>query len=172
MRAIQVFLDIDSRLSSALSLHQSSIFCRLPLLVLAHSGDSPLWILIAIILCLTTKSQDNHIGCRLLVGIVAAGVTTTALKWAFRRKRPSGPSRGFYWKHDQHALPSGHAGRTACVVIILSAQTGTCELIALSLWAISVGTARVALSVHFPLDIVTGWVTGLAIGLLVCSIIP
>ena len=172
MRAIQAVLDIDSRLSRALSLHQSSILCRIPLLALAHSGDSPLWILIAIILCLTAKPPSNHTGCRLLAGIIAAGIATTALKWAFRRKRPSGQSHGFYSKHDQHALPSGHAGRTACIVAILAAQTDTYGLIALSLWTISVGLARVALKVHFALDIVTGWAAGIAIGLLVRVIMP
>jgi undecaprenyl-diphosphatase len=172
MRTIQKVLDIDSRISNCLALHQFSHICRFPLLALAHSGDSPLWLLITIILCLTAKSPDTHTGYRLLAGIIGAGITTTALKWAFRRERPPGSSWGFYWKHDQHALPSGHAGRTACIVAILAAQTNTFSVIALSVWMLAVGAARVSLKVHFVLDIVTGWAVGFAIGYLVCAIIP
>jgi len=171
MRAIQALLTIDSQLSRSLSRYQPSIFWKLPLLILAHSGDSPLWILISATLYLNPKPSVSHIGHRLLIGIVGTGMATTALKWIFHRRRPSGQARGFYWKHDLHALPSGHAGRTACIVAILAAQTNACGLIALILWTVFVGVARVVLKVHFVLDIVTGWTTGLAIGFLVCAII-
>ena len=172
MRVLQRIVDLDSRISNCLTLRQSSHLCRLPLLALAHSGDSPLWLLLSIIICLTAKSPVTHTGPRLLAGILGAGITTTALKWTFRRRRPPGSSRGFYWKHDQHALPSGHAGRTACIVAILAAQTDTLSVIALTVWMVAVGASRVSLGVHFALDIVTGWVVGFAIGYLVCVIIP
>jgi len=170
MISVQRVIQYDRALSHRLALPENAPFARTLALVLAHSGDSPLWLLIVSLSVLAVRTTHGDIGWHLLAGIIFSGITTTILKWVFRRHRPSRISRGFYSTIDRHSLPSGHASRAACIVVILAPLTNTYGLILLSLWAVSVGLARVALRVHFVLDVVSGWATGLAVGFLVCTI--
>jgi undecaprenyl-diphosphatase len=103
-------------------------------------------------------------GWRVLVGTLVAGAVTTGLKWIFRRQRPPGEGRGFYSRFDRHAFPSGHAGRTACLVVLLIPLLPAWGFTLLPLWAVLVGLSRVALQVHFVSDILSGWVVGLVVG--------
>jgi undecaprenyl-diphosphatase len=100
-----------------------------------------------------------------LIGTLAAGAVTTALKRLFRRQRPPGEGWGFYSRFDRHAFPSGHAGRSACIVVLLIPLLPPWGLISLPIWAGLVGLARVALQVHFVSDILGGWVVGLLVGM-------
>ena len=72
---------------------------------------------------------------------------------------------GFYTHFDRHAFPSGHAGRSACIVVLLAPLLPPWGFVLLPLWAGLVGLARVALQVHFVSDIIGGWAAGLLVGL-------
>jgi undecaprenyl-diphosphatase len=156
----------DQRLSARLAIPKEARFLRLMALAAAHSGDSPLWLAGAVVSLVWGGAAWRGFGWRVLVGSLAAGGATTALKWVFRRQRPPGESRGFYSRYDRHAFPSGHAGRTACLVLLLSPLLPPWGAVPLAAWAVTVGLARVGLQVHFVSDIVAGWVVGLLTGLL------
>ena len=134
-------------------------------LVVAHSGDSPLWLLGAAAALIWGKATWRDFGVRVVVGTLVAGTAITALKWLVRRQRPPGTGLGFYSRLDRHAFPSGHAGRSACLVVLLAPLLSPWESVLLAGWAGLVGLARVGLEVHFASDIVGGWMVGLLVGL-------
>jgi undecaprenyl-diphosphatase len=156
---------LDRNLSARLAIPRQARFLRLLALVAAHSGDSPLWLLAAGIALIWGDAAWWGFGGRVLLGTLAAGAITTALKWFFRRERPPGEGLGFYSWFDRHAFPSGHAGRCACLAVLLTPLVPPWGFVPLALWAGLVGLSRVALQVHFLSDVASGWLAGLLAGL-------
>jgi undecaprenyl-diphosphatase len=158
---------LDQELSARLAIPREARLLRLLALVAAHSGDSPLWLFGAIAAIIWGNTSWQSLGWRTMVGTLVAGTVITLLKWLFRRQRPPGESRGFYTQFDRHAFPSGHAGRSACMAILLTPFIPSPWVRALfPLWVGLVGLARIALQVHFVSDIVGGWAAGFLVGLI------
>jgi len=162
---LQRLISLDRALSERLAIPPGERVLRPMALIAAHTGDSPLWLLGAGAALIWGSAYWRRWGGRVLIGTLAAGAATTALKWLFRRQRPPGEGFGFYSRFDRHAFPSGHAGRSACLVVLLAPLLPTWGLIPLALWAATVGVARIALQVHFASDIIGGWAAGLLVGL-------
>lgn len=162
---MQRLIVLDQQLSTRLAIPQEARFLRPLALIVAHIGDSPLWLLGAAVALLWKDEAWRDFGWRVLTGTLVAGTVTTILKWIFRRQRPPGEGRGFYTRFDRHAFPSGHAARCACLVVLLAPLLPPWGFVLLALWAGLVGLARIALQVHFVSDILGGWVTGLLVGL-------
>jgi undecaprenyl-diphosphatase len=156
---------LDRELSARLAMPREARLLRLLILIAAHRGDSPLWLAGAAVALIWGGAAWWGFGGRVLLGTLTAGAATTALKWLFRRRRPPGESAGFYSRFDRHAFPSGHAGRCACLVVLLAPLLPSWGFVPLALWAGLVGLARVTLQVHFISDVVGGWAAGLSIGL-------
>jgi membrane-associated phospholipid phosphatase len=162
---LQRLITLDRQASARLAIPGGARFLRLLALVVAHSGDSPLWLLGAAVALLWGNAAWRDFGVRVLVGTLVAGAAITVLKWLFRRQRPPGEGRGFYTRLDRHAFPSGHAGRSACLVVLLAPLLPLWALVLFATWAGLVGLARVALQVHFTSDIVGGWAVGSLVGM-------
>jgi undecaprenyl-diphosphatase len=158
-------LALDQRLSASLAIPRQMRLLRLLALITAHSGDSPLWLIGSIMALIWGDGAWWGFGGRVIIATLAAGSAATMLKWIFRRQRPPGESLGFYSRFDRHAFPSGHAGRCACLVVLLTPLLPAWVIAPLALWALTVGLARVALQVHFLSDIIGGWMVGLLVGL-------
>jgi undecaprenyl-diphosphatase len=156
---------LDRQVSAYLTLPREAHLLRVLALIAAHSGDTPLWLLGAIMALIWGETMWRDFGWRVLVGTLVAGAVATALKWLFRRQRPPGEGRGFYTRFDRHAFPSGHAARSACLVVLLAPLLPSWGSVLLACWAGLVGLARVSLQVHFASDIVGGWAVGLLTGL-------
>jgi len=165
MTILERITTLDEEVSARLAIPREARFLRLLALIAAHTGDSPLWLLGAIAALMGGGSTWRAFGWRVLVGTLAAGAAITVLKWLFHRQRPPGTGWGFYNRFDRHAFPSGHAGRSACLVVLLAPLLPPWGWLLLALWAGAVGLARVALQVHFISDIVGGWVVGLLVSL-------
>ncbi len=166
MTILQQLITLDRQMSARLAIPREARFLRLLALVAAHSGNSPLWLLGGIVILVWGNTAWRDAGWRIIIGTVVAGAVTTILKWLFRRQRPPGDGRGFYTQFDRHAFPSGHAGRSACMVALLYPLLPfPWGILVLSLWAGLVGLARVALQVHFISDIIGGWIVGSLVGL-------
>jgi undecaprenyl-diphosphatase len=155
---------LDHKLSARLAIPRQARFLRLLALIAAHSGDSPLWLGGALAAMIWGNVAWWGFGGRVLAGTLVAGSATTVLKWIFRRQRPPGDGMGFYSRFDRHAFPSGHAGRCACLAVLLVPLLPLRGIAPLVLWVALVGLARVALQVHFVSDVVGGWLAGLLIG--------
>lgn len=166
MSPLQQLITFDQQLSKRLAIPREASLLRMLALLVAHSGDSPLWLLGATAALIWGNAPWQGFGWRVLIGTLVAGAVATVLKWTFRRQRPPGEGWGFYTQFDRHAFPSGHACRSACLVVLLiPISPPMWGLVLLPLWAGLVGLARVALQVHFASDITGGWIVGLLVGL-------
>ncbi len=167
MYSLQQLVAFDQQASARLTIPHEARILRLLALIAAHSGNSPLWLAGAAAALLWGNGIWRAFGWRVLIGTLAAGAATTVFKWIFRRQRPPrhGAGRGFYTRFDRHAFPSGHAGRSACLVVLLVPLLPLWGSVLLVFWIGLVGLARVMLQVHFISDILGGWTVGLLIGI-------
>jgi undecaprenyl-diphosphatase len=165
MASLRRLITLDQRTSARLTIPREARFLRLLALTAAHSGDSPLWLIGAAAALIWGDTAWRDFGWRVLLGTLVAGTVVTALKWIFRRQRPSEEGPGLYTRIDRHAFPSGHAARSACIVLLLAPLLPRWGFALLAFWAGLVGLARVALQVHFVSDILGGWMVGLLVSL-------
>ena len=163
-------LKCDTDLSARLEIPPGSL--RLLALVVAHSGDSPLWGAAGVIAVLWGGEVGRLFGMRALIATIVAGVAASLLKLVFRRSRPSESFGALYSEAlDRHAFPSAHAARAGCVVVVL------CPLLPIwggglmAVWAGAVCLARVALQVHYLLDVSVGLILGAALGVALLPIL-
>jgi undecaprenyl-diphosphatase len=130
--------------------------------LLARSGDSYWWLAAGALFWWQGDAHWRGLGVRIIVMTLAAGLASGALKWITRRSRPAGATALPHFAFDRHSFPSGHATRTAGLVIVLG--TAAPWAWALAPWAVAVGVGRVALRAHFASDIVAGWLLGALLG--------
>ncbi|WP_447737802.1 signal peptidase II [Rhodanobacter soli] len=71
-----------------------------------------------------------------------------------------------------HSLPSGHATYAALVVGALWPLMGRRGRLGLMLYAMLVGWSRIAAGMHFPADVLAGWVLGLGCTALAGRLMP
>ena len=133
--------------------------------LLAHSGDSPLWIGgLALTLWLGSGVWRYEAGLG-LIGVGVAAAVVLAIKLRVRRPRPAGEWGGGYRRVDPHSFPSGHAARAAMLTVIALALGPAWWAAALLIWAPLVGLARVAMGVHYLSDVAVGTACGVVCGI-------
>ena len=88
--------------------------------VLAHSGDSIVWLFIGVLLWRFSIGVRAVAGERIVLIVAITWIVSTVLKYVIKRPRPDGEQGLFYLDADQHSLPSGHATRIGGVIVILA----------------------------------------------------
>ncbi len=143
-----------------------SRFWRILALTLAHSGDGYLWFpglaLAGWLAPDPWKEPSRH---ALLVILVVAAVVTT-IKYLVRRRRPQSPWGGLYRKTDPLSFPSGHAARGAALAVLAWKMLPWPWPVPVTLWAVGLAWSRVAIGVHYPLDVLAGLALGALLALL------
>lgn len=134
--------------------------------VLAHSGDSLLWLIMGGGLWRFTYGFWSRVGERIVIVTAITWVLTTLLKLFFQRPRPEGEQKLFYLDIDANSFPSGHAVRTGGLVTALAPLLPGWGVIGFVMWALSVCASRVVLGVHYLSDVVAGLGFGALAGLL------
>jgi undecaprenyl-diphosphatase len=157
----------DARASDRLARTVESRSWRVAAVLLAHSGDSPLWLAVGTLALLLGGGPGRVLGTRILVATLMGGMVATLGKWIFRRNRPARPSGGLFLWVDRHAFPSGHATRAGCVVTLLAFALPTWAAGLLVVWAVLVALARVGLRLHYLTDVLAGLAAGCLTGLLI-----
>ena len=111
--------------------------------------------------------KERRLALVMLVFPVLAGVTSDILKAIFDRPRPD------LVPHLDHvssmSFPSGHATNATALFLIMAfllpVGSPKLRLAVAMLLALAVGTARVMLGVHWPSDVVAGWILGVGFAL-------
>ena len=127
---------------------------------------------VLVIVTLTTVGYLALTGKRKTAILTAASIITGAmlsssLKWGFARPRPDLVPHGpFVYTAS---FPSGHAMLSAVVYLTLAALLARVQperavkvflIIVAALLTIIVGISRIYLGVHWPTDVLAGWVMG------------
>lgn len=127
-------------------------------------GVIVVWV-VAIILVLLFLAKRNYIRALLIaVGIGGVAAMNLLLKSIFERARPD------LWDwivtETHTSFPSGHATASMalalCIVYLLwNTKWRKATIIAASVYLLLIGFSRLYLGVHFPTDILGGWLLGI-----------
>ncbi len=139
--------------------------------VLAHSGDSIVWLLLGVLLWRLGSNVWAEAGERIVLITALTWVVSTVLKAFFRRPRPTGEVGSFYLKIDRHSFPSGHAVRIGGLWLVLMALLPFWGMVGLSVWGFLVCLSRVALGLHYIADMVAGWLIGAGVGAVLLALL-
>jgi len=159
-------LAIDHALSARLTIRQAG-WLRLAAQIVAHSGDSLVWIAAGIGLWALNQPRQ---AARVEITVLALMGVVAALKFAFRRRRPTGQRGRLYLELDAHSFPSGHAARAAALAVTLGALDPALG-VGLGVWAALVSLSRVALGIHYVSDVAGGAIVGIGVGLILAIFI-
>jgi undecaprenyl-diphosphatase len=125
-------------------------------LVLAHSGDSLIWGA----LCAAAWFLGGHewkvraLTCA--VGLVVMEAAVIVLKVIVRRRRPPGDLGRIYRRTDPYSFPSGHAARAAMLCILAASLGPATAFSAIAFWSPIMVFSRIAIGIHYVLDVVAG----------------
>lgn len=137
--------------------------------VAAHLGDGWLWLLSWGLAYALGDAGLRGTVLRWVGAALLAGGIVTAIKLALRRERPTA-RRGFYvLRHDVHSFPSGHAARLG-VAAVFGSLLGPAWGGLFAAAALLVAWARVALGVHYLLDVAVGLAIGVFCALAVWQV--
>lgn len=111
---------------------------------------------------------DNKVAMVILVGIATGMAVSFSLKYGFSRPRPDLVPHGSYVYTS--SFPSGHAMMSALVYLTLAGlvtqriqlakRLKTYIFSVAILLTISIGISRIYLGVHWPSDVLAGWLVG------------
>jgi undecaprenyl-diphosphatase len=163
--ALDRLRDLDQRATTRLRAIPARGVGRAALVLFAHSGDSVVLIPFLALLWWSGRFSRSSIAVPLAIGYVLSVLVTALVKYTVRRRRPEGEWGAIYRRTDPHSFPSGHASRTITLSMVVLARDAVLAGILLVAWSLAVGFARVALGVHYLLDVLAGYLLGLAIGL-------
>ena len=167
LSTLEVLRSFDQRATARLRAVPTRGVGHTALSVLSHSADSVVLVPAVAVLWWADRFSRGSIAVPLAAGFLLSVVLTTAVKYTVRRRRPRGEWGTLYRKMDPHSFPSGHASRTVTLAVVALAGNLVLAGVLLAVWSVAVGFTRVALGVHFVLDVLAGYVLGLATGLAV-----
>ncbi|WP_246103231.1 phosphatase PAP2 family protein [Streptomyces piniterrae] len=138
---------------------------------LTATGAGPVPYLMAVLGGLLAGAR-THGRIRVVACAVAVLAAGQAIRYGLMRllARPRPPTADWAGAAVGHAWPSGHATTAVLAAGILAwgvghrARPGTARTwyAVLALWAVAVGATRVYLGVHWPGDVLAGWLLALA----------
>ena len=165
-------LTVDTKWTSRLVLSADAKLLQSVTKFISHSCDSWYWLIGLGLIGLLGEPEMRLQAAFWACAILGMAGVVFLIKALFHRPRPEGEWGKIYRIADPHSFPSGHAAR-AMMLAVLSTQSGSGWVIAgFILWALLVGLSRIALKLHYLLDVVAGWLLGIAGGLLALQLYP
>ncbi|MGF1801770.1 phosphatase PAP2 family protein [Vibrio gigantis] len=139
----------------------------------SHTGDGPLYVLIALIALLTDSYAGRDF---LLVGLTAFAIELPIYWFAkntLKRRRPAEFSsllHSHIVPSDKYSLPSGHSAAAFVMATLIGHFYPSLYLFSL-VWATAIAGSRILLGVHFLTDVLIGAALGIACTSLAISFI-
>jgi undecaprenyl-diphosphatase len=134
-------------------------------------------IIVAIVFGFLWLDAKRHAALLVLLSAASGALLSTVLKTAFERPRPDLISH--LAEVSSASFPSGHAMLSATIYLMLGVLIARVQttrglriypvLVAIALTAL-IGVSRVYLGVHWPTDVIAGWIVG-AVWALLCYVI-
>lgn len=165
-------LRIDERLTRPLTLPENPRLPRVLALGLAHSGDSWIW---AGLLAAAWFFGDAPWKARAIVifaGLVVTEAATVAVKMVIRRPRPAGTAGAVYRRMDPFSFPSGHAARAVMLCILAFPMGPWSAFFAILAWSPFMVLSRIAIGIHYVLDVIAGAVMGALLTWALWAVVP
>ena len=156
---------VDEVLTRPLTLPAGRGPAQVIALVIAHSG-------LTVLAWLLGDAEWKARAVVALAGLALAEVVVIGVKWIIRRKRPPGTSGGIYRKTDPYSFPSGHAARAIMLCIVAGALGPLPVFIAILVWSPFMVVSRIAIGIHYVLDVLGGIVLGVALTALLMAFVP
>lgn len=128
-----------------------------------HLGDAAVTIGVTLVLAVGAVPALRDAGLRAAFALVASHAVVQLLKRTVTRARPRMPE-GFaalVQPPDRFSFPSGHAASSLSVALALAAVLPAPASAALAALAMVVGLSRCYLGVHYPGDVIAGWLLAL-----------
>lgn len=141
---------------------------------ITRAGDWPSMVGITVALSLGFPSGLRIVGIKCLAVLTVSHVMVQLIKRAINRPRPRlRPTALFVMEPpDRFSFPSGHATAALAVAIPLYfALPPVAAFIVLGL-GLTIGVSRAYLGVHYPGDVIMGWVTAIGSALIVDWSLP
>ncbi len=134
---------------------------------LTRAGNSSSWTLVVLVL-LAGGQPFAGLAVRLAAATLLGTLLSQALKRSLHRPRPTSAIFGFEAlaeNPDRFSFPSGHTTASFAAAVALAGAPYGIGPAALLL-ALGIGTSRVYLGAHYPLDVGAGVVLGTAAGVI------
>jgi undecaprenyl-diphosphatase len=157
-------IELDARLTQRLRIAERPGILRRLAAILAHSGDSWVWMPGLLLLWWLGNNDWKSRALILVTAMLIAATIVFLVKLVIRRKRPEGEWGKFYRSTDPHSFPSGHSVRAMMVAVIMLGLGPWWVGVMLLAWAPLVGLARVGMGLHYLSDVLAGLLMGLVIG--------
>ncbi len=126
---------------------------------LTHLGDDLAMIAAATALVFLSGPALQPVGLEAVFALATSHIAVQLLKRTVARPRPQLPAGigSLLTAPDRFSFPSGHAAATLSVALPLATALPTPAAFAVLALAMTVGLSRVYLGVHYPGDVLMGW---------------
>lgn len=170
---LRLFLaTIDGKLTPVMAFARERGPLRTVALTVAHSGDSFVWAALLLAAWLLGGYAWKGRALVTFVGLALTEVVVIVVKMIVRRKRPPGDAGAIYRRTDPYSFPSGHAARAMLLCILAGVLGPSWAFWAILAWSPIMVLSRVAIAIHYVLDVAGGLILGVGLAAAVLGLAP